>query len=333
MKVNPFPLLQTSVEPWISYCFAKRFCSEASTEVKLSKLKNNMVSSSLIKSSIQSALEWESSTLKRHNDATHPIHSLELLSEFGLTKEDSDILDICKMILNHQTEEGVFQTNITIPTRFKGTGEPSWEWMSCDFPILIFFLSKMGFQKDPRLIKAVNFLNDLVRENGFGCHSSIAKFRGPGRKDDHCPYANLIILKALADFSDSKYDRAKNIAIQAQLDFWKNREKRKIFLFGMGTDFKKLKYPNVYYNIVHVLDVLSLFENARSSEGFQEMLNIVNDKQKSDGGFIPESIWRAYNKYDFGQKKVSSATLTYKITCINDRCRLIPSEWIESLKI
>ena len=35
---------------------------------------------------------------------------------------------------------------------------------------------------------------------------------------------------------------------------------RKEYLFGMGTDFRKLKAPLVWLDILHVLDVLSRFK-------------------------------------------------------------------------
>ncbi|MFX0212423.1 MAG: hypothetical protein ACFFDT_40995 [Candidatus Hodarchaeota archaeon] len=178
--------------------------------------------------------------------------------------------------------------------------------------------------------KAVDHLTALIQDNGLRCYSSIPKFRGPGRKDDHCPYANLLALKALASFSGRKQirDSCSN-AIQAQLDFWKNRTQWKIYLFGIGTDFQKLKYPNIYYNIIHVLDVLSLFQEAKESSYFHEMLAVVNNKQIENGSFVPESVWRAFKKYDFGQKKISSPTLTYKISEINNRCNKFPDKWLE----
>ena len=59
------------------------------------------------------------------------------------------------------------------------------------------------------------------------------------------------------------------------------------------------------------------------------MLTIINDKQSEDGSFTPESVWRAFKIFDFGQKKISSPTLTYKITELNYRCDLIPNKWLE----
>jgi hypothetical protein len=43
-----------------------------------------------------------------------------------------------------------------------------------------------------------------------------------------------------------------------------------------------------------------------------EMIQIFADKQRENGGFIPESIYLTYKDFDFGQKKKVSDTPTWK---------------------
>jgi len=328
MHHNPFPFLLEVSQPWVRYNVLKNLISKDTDDFQLTNVRTAMLNSPLVKESIEMTQNMEKYILKRHNDATHPIHRLEMLVEFGVQPNDPGVPEICEKLLAHQSPEGAFQSNILVPKAFKGSGKAEWNWMTCDAPIVLYFLAHMGYHEDDRIISAVNHLIDLARENGFGCHSSIPKFRGPGRKDDHCPYANLLALKALARFTLPKIKAVCQAAIQAQVDFWNNRHERKIYLFGIGTDFQKLKYPNVYYNIIHVLDVLSLYPEARKTSAFKEMLTVVNQKQDKQGSFTPESGWRAFQPYDFGQKKVPSPTLTYKITQINARGGLLPNHWI-----
>ena len=92
-------------------------------------------------------------------------------------------------------------------------------------------------------------------------------------------------------------------------------------MFGIGSTFKKLKYPNIWYDILHVVDVLSRFASAIKDERFQEMMSVVNSKQQEDSSFIPESIWKAYGDWSFGQKKQSSPWLTFRIAAINKGLR------------
>lgn len=324
LKYDPVPFLLNAPQPWVRFNTLENLATDLATREMLAESKKNMLNSPLIRESVERGLDWETSILKRHNDATHPIHRLEMLVELGLTREDPKVTEIANKIFDHQSPEGAFMSKILVPKSFKGSGEENWDWMTCDAPILLYFLASTGYSADERVLKAAKQLTELFRENGLGCHSSIQKFRGPGRKDDPCPYANLLALKALAGFSQEEIKNACQLALKAQFDFWNNRGKRKIYLFGIGTDFQKLKYPNIYYNIIHVLDVLSLFDEARENQAFLEMLAVVNNKQAEDGSFTPESAWRSFKSQDFSQKKIPSPTLTYKIALINQRCGLLP---------
>ena len=61
-------------------------------------------------------------------------------------------------------------------------------------PVVIYSLTEFGLDKNNQVQKAVKYLVDLVRENGWPCAVSkeMGKFRGPGSKGDPCPYANLV---------------------------------------------------------------------------------------------------------------------------------------------
>ena len=266
---------------------------------------------------IEECKTWPSKPLRRHNDAGHPIHKVAILADFGLDSGDPGINDIVRRVMSNQSEDGSFQSLLEIPIRYGGKGTPEMSWMLCDAPTLLYSLQKFGVN-DPRVDEAVDHLLSLIENNGWRCRTS-AGFRGPGRKADHCPYANLIALKALAENHKHRDSDMVRIGVDAQLDHWANREGRKIYLFGIGTTFRRLKYPHVWYDILHVLDVLSIIPYAREDPRFTEMLDTVNDKQLEDCSFKPESVWKAYKDWSFGQKKTSSPWITYKVALINSR--------------
>ena len=74
-------------------------------------------------------------------------------------------------------------------------------------------------------------------------------------------------------------------------------------MFFMGADFRKLKAPMFWYDILHVLDVLSRFPWVRNDPRFKQMLEVVESKVDSDGQYVPESIFTDWKDWDFGQKK------------------------------
>ena len=266
---------------------------------------------------IEECKTWPSTPLRRHNDAKHPIHKFAILADFGLELDDPGINVMVQRVLSHQSEGGSFQSLLEIPIRYGGKGTPDMSWMLCDAPTLLYSLQKFGVN-DRRVDEAVDHLLSLVDNNGWRCRTSMG-FRGPGRKVDHCPYANLIALKALAENEKLLDSDEVQTGVDSQLEHWNNREGRKRYLFGIGTIFRRLKYPHVWYDILHVLDVLSMIPYAREDLRFTDMLDIVNGKQLKDSSFKPESVWRAYKDWSFGQKKVSSPWITYKVALINSR--------------
>jgi hypothetical protein len=193
--------------------------------------------------------------------------------------------------------------------------------MLCDAPLLVYVLSKLGLRDDARVQTAVAYLADLVRDNGWPCASApeMGKFRGPGRVGDPCPYANLLMLKLLAEFPAQRDSAATRTGAEAALTLWTQRKERRPYLFAMGTHFANLKAPLIWYDILHVLDVLTRFPWLRDDPRLQEMVALVVAKADADNRFTPESIWMAWKGWDFGQKRVPSRWLTLLVARMLER--------------
>lgn len=275
--------------------------------------KQSMVEHPNVQALISSVSTWPDPPITRHNDAAHPLHQMHLLLDLGLDANDAYIQSLAKKILLFQNSEGPFQGKISIPTHFGGNGQPELAWMLCDFPLLLSFLIRAGHQNHIAVQSAVEFLMKRAENNGWRCAGSMPKFRGPGRKDDFCPYATLIGLQVFSDLPDFHNSPAVLTAIDSINWHWEHSAERKIYMFAMGTHFRKLKYPLAWYDLIHVLDVFSHFEYAKETYSFQNMLAYLLPEQQPDGGFIPGSIYTAYKDWDFGQKRISSPTLTLAI--------------------
>lgn len=84
-------------------------------------------------------------------------------------------------------------------------------------------------------------------------------------------------------------------------------------MFFMGTDFRKLKAPLIWYDIVHVTEVLSQFKMLRQDIRLQEMITLIKSQADQNGFYTPQSEWKAWKAWDFGQKKQPSLWLTFVI--------------------
>jgi hypothetical protein len=156
-------------------------------------------------------------------------------------------------------------------------------------------------------------LAGLVDENGWRCVAApdLGSFRGPGRKADPCPIANVYALKALSLAPEWVDSQATRTGTEMLLWHWEHLSERKLYLFGIGTDFRKLKYPLVWYNVLHVLDVLSRFPFVRRDPRFREMEDVVLTQADADGRFTASSMYRAWKDWSFANKKEPSPWLTF----------------------
>ncbi len=312
-------ILRSSVEPWlldgpdwVKYQAYTTFVADPLDQALLDSTRQAVLQTPAIQAIIEELLCESQPVMTNHKAAGHPLHKLAFLADLGLTIADPGIAAIANRLLATAAPEGPFRLIINLPKTFGGTGQDQLSWMLCDTPLLLYALTKFGLSGHPAVQKAANYLSALVRENGWPCAASpeAGKFRGPGRKEDPCPYANLVMLKALAQFPEHRDTPPVRAGVETALSLWAGRENSRPYLFKMGTDFCKLKAPLVWYDILHVLDVLTCFPWALSDPRLRDMLNILEAKMDDQGRFTPESVWQAWKDWEFGQKKVPSRWLT-----------------------
>ena len=220
-----------------------------------------MVDDPKIQQLLQELKGWPGQVLNSHKSASQPFHKLSFIADLGLTKDNPDVAAIAEKIFEHQSDEGPFQLPTNVPKHFGGSGTDTWAWALCDAPVTVYSLAKIGYDNDSRVQKAVAYLAGLAFENGWHCTVSkeLGSFRGPGRKEDPCPYATLVMLKMLSQFDEYKNSKAVHDGAECLLNLWQNSLTLHPYIFYMGTDFRKLKAPFVWYDLLHVLDVLSQF--------------------------------------------------------------------------
>jgi hypothetical protein len=248
-----------------------------------------------------------------HKNPELPIHKLLFLLDCGFDIDVPEIESAISQIMSHRDEHGVCQSKANIPKHYGGKGEDVFGWCLCDAPLLLMALLRAKVDYQQHVKQGVDYLLTLNTAQGFPCSVSKehGKFRGPGRKDDCCPYATLIMLNLLAGINEYRNsDIAKN-SIDILLSLWENSHNRHPYMFYMGTDFRKLKAPSLWYDVLSVADCISKFEYARTDARFLAMVEIIKEKQDSDGLFTPESVYQKCKGWDFGQKKVVSPYLSF----------------------
>jgi hypothetical protein len=313
--------LLNAAEPWVVYRTMLDLVGLQENDQKVLKVRQQLLKHPLMQGLVKELQGWPGIVLSSHKSAGQHYHKLAFLADMGLTTDDEGISPIIQKVKEHRSEEGLFQLSTNIPVHFGGSGQDQGAWALCDAPLVMYSVVKMNKINTTETHKGVDFLLSLKRENGWPCAVSkeLGKFRGPGKKDDPCPYVNLIMLRLLALFPEYKDSPAVRTGVECLLSCWETSKERHPYMFYMGTDFRKLKAPFIWYDILHVADVVSQFEFATKDPRFLEMLNIINAKVDKDGLFMPESVWKAWEGWDFGQKTKPSPWVTFLVHRINKR--------------
>lgn len=299
-------------EPWVAYRTRLDLLGESETESAVMSVRQAMLESADVKSVLTELMAWPGKVISSHKSAGQLFHKLTFIADLGLRVTDTGMDRIISLILEHQSGEGPFQLPVNIPTHFGGNNQDTWAWALCDAPLTTYALAKFGLHNDPAVRQSVDYLKNLVRDNGWPCAVSkeLGKFRGPGRKEDPCPFATLAMLKALSVFDDLHESPAAHSGVETLLHLWKESQIQHPYIFYMGTDFRKLKVPFVWYDLMHVLDVLTNFSWALTDPRLLDMVELMKRKADEQGRFTLESIWTVWKGWDFGQKKVPSRWLT-----------------------
>jgi hypothetical protein len=329
--------LLESDEPWTRYRALLDLLDRPENDPEVQAARAEMLAHPQVQALIAEAAAWPGYPLKRHNDAGHPIYKFSTLADFGLRADDpgpalshalSEVEGAVEgmaagieAVMAHQSPEGAFQSLMNIHKRYGGTGEDAWSWMLCDAPTLLYALLAFGLGEDQRAERAVEHLVGLVDDNGWRCVAApeLGKFRGPGRKADPCPIVNVYALKALSQVPRLLDSPATRTGAEMLLWHWEHQRERKIFMFGIGTDFRKLKYPFVWYDILHVVDVLSRFPLVHADPRLQEMVETITAQADENGRYTASSMYKAWKGWSFADKKNPSPWLTFLVLRLQRR--------------
>lgn len=318
---NLIEWLLESDEPWTRYRTKRDLLGLPESDPLVQADLKAVLTHPQVQALIARASAWGEQPIRRHNDASHPLYAFSTLADFGVRASDPPIQAALQALLAHQSSDGAFQSPLNIPQAFGGDGQDRWTWVLCDAPALLYSLVTIGLAEEPRLKRAIDHLLSLGDENGWRCRaaSELGKFRGPGRAADPCPQANLLALKALSLAPEHHHHPTVQAGIEMLLEHWAQRGQVKYYLFGIGTDFRKIKYPFIWYDILHFAEVLSRYPQARRDLRFQELVGEIAAQQDAQGRLTAGSMYQAWKGWSFADKKRPSPWLTFLVLRIQAR--------------
>jgi len=232
-------------DPWVVYHTRIDLLHEDRESLQVQKAHNEIMVHENILRLIAELTSWPGEALRNHKSSGSLLHKLTFLADLGFRSDDPQIAPILQKIKSNAAEEGPFQIMVNIPKAFGGTGEDGLSWMLCDASSTLYALAEMGEVDDKSVVSAANYLAGLVRESGgwpCAASSKLGRFRGPGRKGDPCPYATLLMVKALIPFGE-RYSREIQLGVSTLLDLWERRRTENPTFSQWDLGLKNSKHP------------------------------------------------------------------------------------------
>jgi len=311
-----------SKESWTAYRALLDLERRSESDPDVREARKRMIADPFVALLVAGLLPWPGDVVNSHKSSWQPFHRLAFLADIGLTKDDPGMAAILAAILA-SSSAGIPTLPMVLSKGPQGSAEARHAWALCDAPVTLRALVGMGLRDDPAVRSAAAALIRLGRENGWPCALApeAGGWRGPGRKQDPCPYATLAMLKLAAEFDVHRDGAEARAGVASLLGLWEHSRERHPYIFYMGTDFRKLKVPFVWYDILHVADVLSRFPAALGDPRFRDMIGVITSKRAPDGTYSPESDWKAWADHGLANKGKPSDWLGFLVRRIENRLK------------
>lgn len=299
----PVDFLLASPSPWVRLQTRVELLGEPAP-----RERRELVSHPVVKRLTRDAAQWPAGTKGDHRSGKDLLNKLSLLADFGLRSGDPEIGTFVERVLARTGSDGRLLGYVLFPKR----SNPEWMF-DVDGQDTLLALVSLGFAEDDRVRRALAALLALESAGG-GWVWPEARSPLPCRRfAGGCPYPTLKVLRILARTPRGAESDAARRGVELVLSLWERRNEERRYGFGMGSDFAKLRYPFIWFDVLHVVEALSPYGWAWSDARFRELLDLVVAKADADGRFTPESVSLEWKDLCFGQKREPSPFLTFVV--------------------
>ncbi|PKQ10048.1 MAG: hypothetical protein CVT69_01765, partial [Actinobacteria bacterium HGW-Actinobacteria-9] len=314
--------LLASDEPYAEWVTRMRILGEPPTSADVAAVRMRVLADPAVRELAESLPEWGSSAeVGGHHSPAYLPNRLNLLADMGVRAGDFPVVDArLAELLEHQDGAGRFLSFGTAP----GQAEPSWGTLLCDTNVITDVLLRFGKGDHARVGKALKRIGtDAARTpqgRAWQCIPDAGnKWRGPGRKADVCPQVTLEGLRALSHLPDGKRPAWAVESARTPLEVWRRRGIERPYMFGHGYQFKSVKWPNFWYDVLWVLETVGrypeLWQGPAARDEDRQALNelaacLTAYNFDRTGRVTPVRTYRGFTGFSFGRKKGPSPFAT-----------------------
>ncbi|HEX9990384.1 MAG TPA: hypothetical protein VGE45_18140 [Chloroflexia bacterium] len=300
--------LLASEEPWVVYNTLIELVGTDPDDSRAREAYGAMQAHPQVVALMESLDSWPTDKpLSKAYDPKDSIWKLGLLADFGLGRDDERIAGIAERVLGAQADDGGF---------LHGGFDHTKSWHTrpyiCISHVMTYALARFGYLGDARLGRAYGHIVEWQRLDG-GWHPNKLNLPGNERESEpSCPFGTLNVLRAVVAHPGLREGEVAQRAVGYLLTCWERRsEPYRPVGFGIGATWNKVQYPFVQYQLLKTVDTLSQAPAALNDPRYREMLDLLESKRDAEGRWTAERVNKPYSEFDFGQRKQSSAWITF----------------------
>jgi hypothetical protein len=247
--------------------------------------------------------------LTRAYDPKDAIWKVAVLADFGLDRGDPRVAALAERLFASMAPDGTFRHG-----GFDHTRTYDSRGYACVTHAVTGALALFGYGQDGRLAPAIEHIRRTQRLDG-GWHPNAALQPGaPREMEPSCPFGTMHVLRAATNLGGETLDAVGSRAAEYLLDCWTRRDEPfRPVGFGMGSQFAKLSYPFATYGALSVVDALTAVPSVRGDGRLAALVGAVA-AVGGDAGWMAGTVSRAWEAFDFGQKKTISPWVTLLMT-------------------
>ncbi|HYF91874.1 MAG TPA: hypothetical protein VD969_06485 [Symbiobacteriaceae bacterium] len=343
LAADPKPWLLASDEPAARWITLTQLLGRSADDPQVVGARAAVLEDPLTRELIGRLPDWEvDNEVSGHSSPKFAPNLLNLLADMGLQGGDDPRVDaVLQQMLRHQDAAGRFAAYSR--SGHGNTGrlpEPVWGTTLCDTHAITDVLVRFGLGADERTRSALRCMAEdriaTAQGEAWPCiPHSVTGFRGPGRKADFCPMVTVEALRAFAWLPDSVRPPGLHASARTALRAWRVRSEEKPYMMGHGYQFKVIKWPAFWYNIFWMLDTLGRYPELWSEPGaapedrqaLAEMCAcLIAYNFNGDGQVVPQSCYKGFEAFSFGQKKQPSPFATATLAAVLARFDALTEE-------
>lgn len=228
------------------------------------------------------------------------IASLLMLHELGMDAEHEAVAGGLQLILHACRPDGRIRVGPKSPLYPCYTAEAAR------------VLCRFGLKQHQSMVQTVEYFQDAQADDG-GWRCNFSRFgKGPETQCSN-PGATLNVLDVLRHYGEFRQGNpVAGAAVESLLRHWVERKPIGPCHWGIGTQFMKVEFPFLRYNLFYYIYVLSHFATARADERFQQALAELKSRVDGSGVLQIQHRHRLLSKLEFCAKGSASTAATYR---------------------